>query len=399
MAIVGPVEDGRPIADGVSGTALVVDGNPGFSNLANWTGGYRLQVRVPGRDPYKISHSGWIIREKHPVLGFELPVTVSEADPSVLRVEWDQAPTMDERIAARDPAIVDPEATWRRVAPMQFIPAGASKDQIAHVRGMVAAYLPADSVVLEDMDAAAMRGDPSRYEVTPWQKAPQPAWPPAAGTVAADRVPAIALTVSISADPYPYMRGDDSFFPPGSHFSSRGGSVQCSKYEYLGWLLLCVIPPSGARYGVYLRTKIRSRHVGFVLPITVGRDNPNDVEVEWDAAPNLVDVVVDRIDSAVERMQATVSDMSTLQQSSVSAAIANVQDPAIQAQVAQMWTRLGVDTSVLPPPGAPPPFTPAPAAPPQDLAASLARLLNLRDTGVLTETEYQTERSKLLNNI
>ncbi|MDT4919108.1 MAG: hypothetical protein QOI15_10 [Pseudonocardiales bacterium] len=398
MATLGPVQDGPPIADGVSGTALVVDGNPGFSNLASWTGGYRLQVRVPGRDPYKISHSGWIPREKHPVPGFELPVTASKADPSVLRVEWDRAPTMDERIAGRDPAIVDPETTWRRVAPLRFIPAGATKDQIAQVRDMVAAYLPADSVVLEDIDAAAMRGDASTYDVTPWQKAQQPVWPPAAGTVDAERVPAIALTVSISADPYPYMRGD-TFFPPGSHFSSHGGSVQCSKYEYLGWLLLCVIPPSGARYGVYLRTQIRSRHVGLVLPVTVGRDNPHDVEVEWDAAPNIVDATVDRIDSAIGRMQATVTDMTTLQQSSVTAALANVQDPAIRAQVTQMWSRLGVDTSVLPPPDAPPPFAPAPAAPPQDLAASLVRLVSLRDTGVLTESEYQTERSKILNSI
>ncbi|MDT4917528.1 MAG: hypothetical protein QOH89_2228, partial [Pseudonocardiales bacterium] len=108
---------------------------------------------------------------------------------------------------------------------------------------------------------------------------------------------------------------------------------------------------------------------------------------------------VDRIDSAIGRMQATVTDMTTLQQSSVTAALANVQDPAIRAQVTEMWRRLGVDTSVLPSPDAPPPFAPAPAAPPQDLAASLARLVSLRDTGVLTESEYQTERSKILNSI
>jgi hypothetical protein len=400
MAMFGPVQDGRPIENGISASAVVVEGNSGFSNLANWTGGYRLRVRVPGRDEYTVGHWGWIAREKQPVAGFGLPVMVSPVDPGVLRVEWDDAPTIEQRIAARDPAILDPENTWRRVAPLRFVAAGPSKDMLSQARDMIATYLPEDSVLLKQVDDASRRGDPSTYETTPWQTVPQPAWPPAPGTVPPGRTPALALVVSASVDPHPFMRGE-SFIPPGPRFASRGGSIQCSRWQYLGWLLLCVLAPGGSRYGVYLRTQIRSRHLGLVLPVTIGADDPRDVEVEWDAAPNIDDAIAARIDKGVDQMTVAVTEMKTMQQSSVTAALANVDDPQVREQLAQMWSRFGVDTaaparststaSAPPPPAAPQPTT--------DLAADLTRLQRLRDSGVLTDAEYQHERAKLLNTI
>jgi hypothetical protein len=196
----------------------------------------------------------------------------------------------------------------------------------------------------------------------------------------------LALVVAASVDPYPSMRGD-TFIPPGHRFASRGGSIQCSKWQYLGWLLLCVLAPDGSRYGVHVRTQIRSRHLGLVLPVTIGADGPGDVEVEWEAAPNIDDAIAGRIDKAVDQMTASVSEMKAMQQSSVTAALANVDDPQVREQVAQMWSRLGVDTA-----------TPAPA--PQrstDLATNLTRLQRLHDSGVLTDAEYEHERIKLID--
>jgi hypothetical protein len=386
------VQDGSPIENGISGTALVLRGDAGFSNLHNWTGSSQLRVRVPGRDEFNVAHNSWIPREKHPVPGFELPVTVNRDDPTDLRIEWDQAPTMEERIARRDPAILDPEGTWARIAPMVSVHAGPDPEQIAAAQGMAAPFLPASSVLLQDLRDAAERQDPTHLDPSPWDGAQIPDWPPAPDQLPKGRLVGTALAVSISADPFGYMFGDN-FRPPWTHFASRGGSVSASKYEYLGWLLLCVVPPNGVRYGLYLRTHIHSRRVGPMLPVTLNPQDPSDIEILWDNCPNLSDLAVEKFGQATEKVQARVADALTLQQNSVTSAINDVQDPVLKAQVEQMWSKLGVDTS------AGTPAAPAPPAASPDVAGDLERLQKLRDSGILTEDEFTAQRAKILNSI
>ncbi|HEY1990123.1 MAG TPA: SHOCT domain-containing protein, partial [Acidimicrobiales bacterium] len=70
-----------------------------------------------------------------------------------------------------------------------------------------------------------------------------------------------------------------------------------------------------------------------------------------------------------------------------------VQDPVLKAQVEQMWSKLGVDTS------AGTPAAPAPPAASPDVAGDLERLQKLRDSGILTEDEFTAQRAKILNSI
>jgi hypothetical protein len=389
------VQDGSPIKNGISGRALVLRGNAGFSNLHNWTGISQLRVSAPGRDDFTVGHLSWIVRDKHPVRGFEMPVTLNRDDPSDLRIEWDSAPTMEERIAKRDPAIFDPEGTWRRVAPMLEMQEGSGREAIEAARDRAAQLLPASSVILEDLQDAATRGDPSHYAVTPFDQGKISDWPPAPDQVPKGRLAGTALVVSVSSDPFPFQDGDH-FNPQGdhfTHFASRGGSISCSKYEYLGWLLLCVVPPSGARYGLYFRTHIHSRRIGAVLPVTIDAKNPSDIEIIWDALPSLGDLAVDKIEKASEKMSARVTEALALQQSSVAAAMADVQDPVMKAQVQKMWSQFGVQAPEGGQSATPPP------APTRDVASELARLQKLRDGGILNEDEYAEQRSKFLDSI
>lgn len=359
----GPVQDGRPILNGVAGTALVVRGDAGFSNLANWTGSCQLQVTVPGHEPYLTEHACWIIREKHPVRGCTLPVTVNPDDPADLRIEWDEAPTIDERISRGEPAFLDPEGVWRRVAPLARPMSGADPHALAATRELMAAYLPGDSVLLQDMDRLIHPGATADVDVSPWQRAALTGWPPGDGS--GRRLPATALVVSASKDPQPYMSGDS--FMPASRFASRGGSIESSAWHYLAWLLLCVVLPSGSRHAVYLKTRVHTRHMDAVLPVTVHPDDASDVHIEWSAAPDNHIADAARINETTERMKARAAESFALQKS--------------------MWDAAG---SAL---------TPAVAAQPRDVAGDLARLQKLHDSGVLSDAEYAAQRTKILDSI
>jgi hypothetical protein len=57
--------------------------------------------------------------------------------------------------------------------------------------------------------------------------------------------------------------------------------------EFLGWMLLCVIPPEGDRYAVHLRTMIRRDRLAPVLPVALRRSKPMEIEIAWDDAPEV----------------------------------------------------------------------------------------------------------------
>ncbi|HEY2166588.1 MAG TPA: SHOCT domain-containing protein, partial [Jatrophihabitantaceae bacterium] len=79
-----------------------------------------------------------------------------------------------------------------------------------------------------------------------------------------------------------------------------------------------------------------------------------------------------------------------------------VQDPVMRAQVEKMAASFGVTMpTTAPPPVAGPTATPtAPAsAPARDVTGELGRLQKLHAAGVLTDAEYETQRTRVLNEI
>jgi hypothetical protein len=93
------------IKDPVRGEARVLEMGP-TAKGARQTGRldveyrFRLEVTVPGRRPYELEHEERVPHARSPVLGGALPVTVSQANPSNLRIDWHAAPDIAGRARA-----------------------------------------------------------------------------------------------------------------------------------------------------------------------------------------------------------------------------------------------------------------------------------------------------------
>jgi hypothetical protein len=239
---IGRARKARTVGQSVCGQALVVRGDSGYSALNWWTSTIVLRVTAPGLGPALVVHADRFHRDRVPVAGFVLPVDIDPDDRSSVRVRWDEAPTVQQRIAGGDPAILDPAATRR---------------QVAAARGET----PGDS---------------------PWGSGRIQGWPPDP-PLADGRVPATALVVSRSADPGAHRTdADDYDLPCGPH----SGLVADGLHSYIGWALLCVVMPDGARRGVYVRRTLRRGHLAPLLPVAIDPARPDDVEIAWGHAPH-----------------------------------------------------------------------------------------------------------------
>ena len=227
----------------VSAQALVVRGDPGYSAMSWWSASIKLQVAVPGKEPLLVEHDGNVIREKTPVAGSVLPVDVERDDPTQVRIRWDEVPTIEQRIADRDPLIFDPEGAWRFV----------------------------------------LEADPRQAEAKPaWGNGALPGWP-SSDALGHGRKPGTALVIAHSWDPGGNVSG--GFAPPHAGRYSFGGTIETGLHTYLGWLLLCVNPYDGERYGLAVETKIRRDRFGPVLPLAIHPDQPGDIDIVWESAP------------------------------------------------------------------------------------------------------------------
>jgi hypothetical protein len=293
----------------VSGEALVLRGDTGYSALSWWTSTAWLRVTVPGAAPAYVVHHGRFHRDKAPVRGFVLPVDVDRGGPERVRVRWDDAPTIEQRIAERDPAILDPVGTWQHVA-------DARGEQVEPSAGM------------------------SRVPPTepPWGSGRIDGWPPFE-QLDGGRVPGVALVVARSEDPGGNRSGTDDYNLPCSPYS---GTVADSLHGYLGWLLLCVIPPSGSRYGVYMRKSLRRGHLGPVLPVAIHPDKPDDIEIPWKYAPDMTRALAEQLRSEAEAAEGTADRIIAATNAAAEHALEGVTDPAVRARTEDMLKKFGM---------------------------------------------------------
>jgi hypothetical protein len=89
---------GRPIKDGIPGTATVFSRTRPPQPVPKYIGGAKLNllVDVPGRETYKVRHKCSAPGDKYPQPGSRIPVVVSRTDPQRLRIAWDRILTADE---------------------------------------------------------------------------------------------------------------------------------------------------------------------------------------------------------------------------------------------------------------------------------------------------------------
>src|SRR6266540_3347705 len=101
-------------------TALVVEAEPPIDNLVKSGSRSHGSVRVligEGADAsvvlgarHKRDKEHWLVP------GMEIPVSIDRANPDAFEVLWDQIPSMPDRVAAGDPALVDPVGARRRMS-------------------------------------------------------------------------------------------------------------------------------------------------------------------------------------------------------------------------------------------------------------------------------------------
>lgn len=83
------LEEGTPASAVVR--AITDDTRPRGS--ASWYRvGLDLEVRPPGRDPYRVANDYLVPRGAEVQPGTELPVRVDPEDPAAIAIDWDNAP-------------------------------------------------------------------------------------------------------------------------------------------------------------------------------------------------------------------------------------------------------------------------------------------------------------------
>jgi hypothetical protein len=334
----------KTIEGAVRGQALVTNGDTGYSATTAWTSRATLQVTVSGQPPVKVVHDCWVDRGKELIEGFTIPVDVDPLDTQHLTIPWDEVPTIQERIANRDPVIIDPEGTWHQLYRGQAV-----------------------SSVLPDMP-------------TPYGDGTVVGWPPT-HELKNGKQPGTALVIAASED----ARGqEDNMMPTGRHSYSYRGMVSDGPQGYRGWVLLCVIPQYGERFGVYQRMLVIRQRFNTVLPVAIDPQDMSEIEVCWEDAPNLLREATKKIKADVKEMHERVEMVNSVGAASTAQALANIKDPVLREQTAQRMAKYGMGTTD-------PSKVPVAAAPSTDLE----RLEKLRASGILSDAEFEAQRAQI----
>jgi len=279
----------------------VVRGDPGYSAMTWWSARILLRVAVAGQEPVFVTHDCDVVREKTPLAGMVLPVDVERSDPNVVRIRWEEAPSIEQRITSRDPLILDPESVWQTV----------------------------------------IEADPRQADQKPsWGDGGVAGWPPI-DELRNGRRPGTALVVAHSGDPEGCFFGG-AFVAPHRDVYRSGGKVETLPHKFPGWLLLCVIPRDGGHYGLELQTMIMREHLSPVLPVAIDAAKPAEIEILWDYAPEVVTARAARTAADAELIQRAASEDPAASNAEALAAI----DNPIARKLAQRLAKKGVVLAV-----------------------------------------------------
>jgi len=306
----------------------VIDSCGGMAPLIPFETLVPLVVDILESKPYLVAHRCNLTRAKYPLPGDVLQVVVDADHPLHVWVDWDQLQTIDDRLAAGDPAFTDPDAAGKRIedAKRELLEAGyAMQDE----------QLPPDQAAhLQTARAFVQR-----------TMVPKPARPVAA---AAPTGPT-ARVVADSANGWQPEDDDEGNAP-----------------LVYGELLLSVAVPGKPRYGARHRGWVRRmKDLSGDVPVRVDDREPGKVEILWDQVPGILGEVLGRLKEDVARAQATLAAIPQQRETFMADAVA---DPAMRAQMIAVMKQAGA---------------------PQ--AEELERLNALHESGVLDDEEFAAE--------
>jgi hypothetical protein len=264
-------------------TALVVEAEPPLDNLLKLGRRTHGSVRIligAGRDAI------YVLGGRHPrdrdhwlVRGMEVPVSIDRAHPEDFEVAWVEIPSMPERAAAGDPALVDPLAARKRVGEA-VIAATTAIDTSAMPTELGEAVAKAQAQSAERTDNVDQLLAEAEGETAPPGK--QPA------------VVVISTTMVKRAS-----QGDGTDTGPDYTYETSQGKHDA---------VLSVRIPGQAPYAVYVEKFKQPRRsaltLGGGIPALVSISDPADVEPLWDRAEAAGQAHLEgRIAAASEQMQ------------------------------------------------------------------------------------------------
>lgn len=320
-----------------------------------------LVVRPPGGVALSVEAKLKITKETWPVRGMTIPVQVDLDDPRSAEIDADDIAPLEQRVAAGDPTLVDPIAAVRaaRVA-MEDAEDAAT-----------AAHDPALAARTRDM-RTKMRAvqEPELDERYRRVEEAYLAGPP---TAPDGRLRGYARLVSRT-------------------FPRPDGDPDTSSLSWFTDAIYSVQPIGRAPYATVKRYKRRDRRHADerydvegagTVPVLISPGDPHDVEILWDQVPDHAVALFEDMMGAVDRAQAQIAPVVEGMYDQVFAAIP---DPAMRATLAQQVQAQG---------WALPAHLADGGAGPPDTAARLAKLAALRDSGVLTQAEYDDQVARL----
>ena len=121
---------------------------------------------------------------------------------------------------------------------------------------------------------------------------------------------------------------------------------------------------------------------GETLPVTIDRDDPTKVKVRWDDVPK-------HGDAAEQQAQALAAQMNAGGGAQVIPGGGDVNEIVEALQQAMPGAQINVEGGGMPAAASPP-------AGEDDRVAQLERLAKLKDSGALTEQEFEREKARIL---
>lgn len=101
MGLLGDWAKSKRMSQPVRGTAQVVSASRPPYNAISSNCSMHLVVSAEGLEPTPVEHSALVLVKRWPTPGATLPVTVDLADPTRLKIHWDDMPTGDQTAMRR----------------------------------------------------------------------------------------------------------------------------------------------------------------------------------------------------------------------------------------------------------------------------------------------------------
>lgn len=143
------------IKDGLKGSAVVQSSSMPMPQASSYNTSMWLDVRLEGREPYRVRHECMVKSGKHPWPGTTLPVVVDRENPERIDIQWQEIQTIDERMEEGGPA---PAAAGSS-------PAAGGQPQVIDLRGTDVADQIRDALAAQGVaTGAAAAGSGSMVE-------------------------------------------------------------------------------------------------------------------------------------------------------------------------------------------------------------------------------------------